>query len=126
MIRYSFFFIKVTFLGQSKLYYILVKDKRGKNMEGKLEEILEKIDWDTPIEEISKYCDSLEDIQILLSALRNKRELPELGEPSEKLKALAVENLDKIGELRPANVQKTLKCSYPNACRVIKWLKNTK
>lgn len=95
-------------------------------MEGKLEEILEKIDWDTPIEEISKYCDSLEDIQILLSALRNKRELPELGEPSEKLKALAVENLDKIGELRPANVQKTLKCSYPNACRVIKWLKNTK
>ena len=95
-------------------------------MIGKLEEILEKIDWDTPIEEMSKYCDSPEDIQVILSALRNKRELPELGEPSEKPKALAVENLDKIGELRPANVQKTLKCSFPDACRVIKWLKNTK
>lgn len=78
LIRHSFFFTKVTFLGQSKLYYILVKDKRGKNMKGKLEEILEKIDWDTPIEEISKYCDSLEDIQILLSALRNKSAPPEL------------------------------------------------
>ena len=47
-------------------------------MKGKLEEILEKIDWDTPIEEILKYCDSLEDIQILLSALRNKSAPPEL------------------------------------------------
>ncbi len=95
-------------------------------MKGKLEEILEKIDWGTPIEEISTYCDSPEDIQILLSALRNKSAPPELGEPSEKLKALALENLDKIGELRPANVQRTLRCSYPNACRVINWLKNTK
>ena len=95
-------------------------------MKGKLEEILEKIDLDTPIEEMAKYCDSLEDMQVIFSALRNKRELPELGEPSEELKALAVENLDKIGELRPVNVQITLKCSFPDACRVINWLKNTK
>lgn len=95
-------------------------------MKGKLEEILEKIDWDTPVEEMSKYCDSPEDLQVILSALKNKRKLPELGEPSEELKALAVENLDKIGELRPVNVQITLKCSFPDACRVINWLKNTK
>ena len=96
------------------------------------EELLEFIvncKKDTPLEEMKLVCRDMEELGFVLKYvfMLNDWTSEPLEEPDKKLAMRAYEEFKDfpIDDITPAVVQRRLKVGYPNACKVVEWLKKT-
>ena len=94
-------------------------------MKGNLQDIIEKIKPETSIEEIISYCDTTDDLEIILANLPQMKSKPtpisdELKQ--EVLNLIESNNLDPK-EITTSFIQKNLPVSYSKAAALVDWLK---
>ena len=96
-------------------------------MKKNIEEILKSVTPDTPIEEITEYCATVEDFELIISHLPKAESKP--IQLSENIKQSAL-NLVKTNKLKAAQItsafiQRNMPVSYPKAAAVVDWLKTS-
>lgn len=94
-------------------------------MKKDINEILKAITYDTPIEEVIAYCDTVEDFDLILSKLPITDSMP--VKLSDELKK-AVLSLVKTNKLNTAKIttsyiQRNLPVTYTQAAALVDWLK---
>lgn len=94
-------------------------------MKKDLKEILAHITSQTTIEEIISYCDTTDDLEIILANLPQMKSKPT---PISNELRQEVLNLVKTNNLNPKDIttsfiQKNLPVSYPKAAALVDWLK---
>lgn len=96
------------------------------------EELLEFIvncKKDTPLEEMKLVCRDMEELGFVLKYvfMLNDWTSEPLEEPNKKLAMRAYEEFKdfSIDDITTAAVQRRLKVGYPDACKVVEWLKKT-
>lgn len=94
-------------------------------MKGNLLNIIEKIKPHTTIEEIISYCDTTDDLEIILANLPQIKSKPTPLSDEVKQEVL---NLVEINNLNPKEItisfiQRNLPVSYPKAAALVDWLK---
>ena len=84
---------------------------------------------DTPLTEMQNVCQNMEEVNFVLNAvfMLNDWSSDPIEEPSKALAIRAYEEFKDfpIEELTTAEVQRRLKVGYPNALKVVEWLKKS-
>lgn len=96
-------------------------------MKKDINDILKTVTPNTPIKKIVAYCDTVEDFELILSALpRPKSEHVPLPDKLKKaaLSLIAQYKLN-AADITTSFIQKSLPVTYPQAAALVDWLKAT-
>ena len=93
-------------------------------MKKNINEILENITPYTPLEEVTAYCDTVEDFEIILANLPEIESTPVQLSEEIKQAALSLVKTNNLNaaQITTAYIQRNLPVTYPKASAIVDWL----
>lgn len=95
-------------------------------MKGKIEDIIKKISGDTPLEIVAAYCDTIEDLELLMASVKptEKKNIVRLPEDLVRAAVELVKNMTP-DEITTSFIQRNMNIGYPQAAALCDMLKST-
>ena len=96
-------------------------------MKKDLNEILENITPETPLEEVVAYCDNIEDFELIFKSLPKTESKPVQLSEEIKQAALSLVKINKLNEaeITTSYIQRNLSVTYSQAAALVDWLKTS-
>lgn len=93
-------------------------------MKKHLQEILNSITPDTPLEEVVAYCDNIEDFELIFNSLPETESKPVQLSEEIKQSTLSLVKTNKLNaaEITTSYLQRNLPIPYPQAAALVDWL----